>query len=144
MLPLLAAASTTLGLTIPGDVYLAAIGALFVFLLPRLSAGKMTIVAVIFICIGLAVPWIAFSQYELLFDPIYPPVTLAVIYISGTALAFMRTERERAAIRGAFGLYLSPDQVERIARHPVVHLVDDAGGGGGNLWVSQIGRSWVA
>jgi adenylate cyclase len=99
-------------------LYLAAIGALFVFLLPRLSAGKMTIVAVIFIGIGLAVPWIAFSEYDLLFDPIYPPVTLAVIYISGTALAFMRTERERAAIRGAFGLYLSPDQVERIARHP--------------------------
>ena len=99
-------------------LYLAAIGALFVFLLPRLSAGKMTIVAAIFIGIGLAVPWIAFSEYELLFDPIYPPVTLAVIYISGTALAFMRTERERAAIRGAFGLYLSPDQVERIARHP--------------------------
>jgi adenylate cyclase len=99
-------------------LYLAAIGALFVFLLPRLSAGKMTIVAVIFIGIGLAVPWIAFSEYDLLFDPVYPPVTLAVIYVSGTALAFMRTERERSAIRGAFGLYLSPDQVERIARHP--------------------------
>lgn len=99
-------------------LYLAAIGALFVFLLPRLSAGRMTIVAVIFIGIGLAVPWIAFSEYDLLFDPIYPPVTLAVIYVSGTALAFMRTERERSAIRGAFGLYLSPDQVERIARHP--------------------------
>ena len=41
-----------------------------------------------------------------------------LIYVSGTALAFMRTERERSAIRGAFGLYLSPDQVERIARHP--------------------------
>jgi adenylate cyclase len=99
-------------------LYLAAIGALFVFLLPRLSAGKMTIVAVIFIGIGLAVPWIAFSEYDLLFDPVYPPVTLAVIYVTGTALAFMRTERERSAIRGAFGLYLSPDQVERIARHP--------------------------
>jgi len=99
-------------------LYLAAIGALFVFLLPRLSAGRMTIVAAIFIGIGLIVPWIAFSQYDLLFDPIYPPVTLATIYVSGTALAFMRTERERSAIRGAFGLYLSPDQVERIARHP--------------------------
>ena len=63
-------------------------------------------------------PWIAFSQYDLLFDPIYPPVTLAAIYVSGTALAFMRTERERAEIRGAFGLYLSPDVVERLARHP--------------------------
>jgi adenylate cyclase len=99
-------------------LYLAAIGVLFVVLLPRLSAGHMTIVAAIFIAIGLAVPWIAFSQYDLLLDPIYPPVTLAAIYVSGTALAFMRTERERATIRGAFGLYLSPDVVERLARHP--------------------------
>ena len=99
-------------------LYLAAIGILFVILLPRLSAGRMTIVAAIFITIGLVVPWIAFSHYDLLFDPIYPPVTLAAIYVSGTALAFMRTERERAAIRGAFGLYLSPDVVEQLARHP--------------------------
>jgi adenylate cyclase len=99
-------------------LYLGIIGILFVLLLPRLSAGRMAIVAAIFIGIGLVVPWLAFSEYDLLFDPIYPPVTLAAIYVSGTALAFMRTERERAAIRGAFGLYLSPDVVEQVARHP--------------------------
>jgi adenylate cyclase len=99
-------------------LYLAAIGLLFVFLLPRLPAGRMAMVAVVFIAVGLVVPWFAFSQYDLLFDPIYPPVTLAAIYVSGSALAFMRTERERSAIRGAFNLYLSPDQVERVARHP--------------------------
>ena len=94
-------------------LYLGIIGMLFVVLLPRLSAGRMAIVAAIFIGIGLVVPWLAFSEYDLLFDPIYPPVTLAAIYVSGTALAFMRTERERAAIRGAFGLYLSPDWSSR-------------------------------
>lgn len=99
-------------------LYLAAIGLLFVLLLPRLPAGRMAIVAALFIGIGLIVPWIAFSRYDLLFDPIYPPITLAAIYVSGSALAFMRTERERSAIRGAFSLYLSPDQVERVARHP--------------------------
>jgi adenylate cyclase len=99
-------------------LYLAAIGLLFVVLLPRLTAARMAMVAAIFIAIGLAVPWIAFSEYDLLFDPIYPPSTLAAIYVSGTALAFMREERERRAIRGAFGLYLSPDVVEQLARHP--------------------------
>jgi adenylate cyclase len=99
-------------------LYLGLIGLLFVVLLLRLSAGRMAIVAAVFIAIGLVVPWLAFSEYDLLFDPIYPPVTLAAIYVSGTALAFMRTERERAAIRGAFGLYLSPDVVEQVARHP--------------------------
>jgi adenylate cyclase len=99
-------------------LYLGVIGLLLVLLLPRLRAGRMAIVAAIFVGVGLVVPWIAFSQYDLLFDPIYPPLTLAAIYVSGTALAFMRTERERAVIRGAFGLYLSPDVVEQLARNP--------------------------
>lgn len=99
-------------------LYLAIIGLLLVVLLPRLSAGKMAVVATVFIGIGLAVPWIAYSNYQLLFDPIYPPVTFAAIYVGGTALAFMRTERERAEIRGAFGMYLSPDLVEQLARNP--------------------------
>jgi adenylate cyclase len=99
-------------------VYLAVVGLLFVILLPRLTAGPMAVVAVTFIGIALAASWFAFSQARLLFDPIYPPVTLAVIYVAGSALAFMRTERERAEIRGAFGLYLSPGVVEQVARNP--------------------------
>ena len=78
-------------------LYLAAIGLLFVLLLPRLSAGTdgdrrgdlhrhrppRAVVRL-------------FDRDQLLFDPIYPPVTLAAIYVGGSALAFMRTERERA------------------------------------------------
>jgi adenylate cyclase len=86
--------------------------------LPRLSAAKMAIVAVGFIGIGIVVPWVLFAQERLLFDPIYPPVTLAAIYVSGSALAFMRAERDRSQIRGAFSLYLSSDRVEEIARNP--------------------------
>ena len=99
-------------------VYLLAIGLMFVILLPRLNAARMAMVALIFIAVGVAVPWFAFAEKHMLFDPIYPPATLFAIYVSGTALAFMREERERAAIRGAFGLYLSPDLVERLARQP--------------------------
>ena len=82
-------------------LYLAAIGLLFVWLLPRLSAATMAVVATAFVGVGIIVPWLAYSQYQLLFDPIYPPVTLAVIYITGSALAFMRAERDRREIRGA-------------------------------------------
>lgn len=99
-------------------LYLAAIGLAFVLLLPRLSAGTMAIVAVGFIGVGVAVPWFAFSEALMLFDPIYPPATLAAIYVSGSALSFMRAERDRREIRGAFSHYLSPDMVEEIARNP--------------------------
>jgi adenylate cyclase len=99
-------------------LYLMAIGLAFVVLLPRLAAGRMALVAALFISIGIAVPWVAFNRFHLLFDPIYPPVTLAVIYIVGSALSFMRAERDRREIRGAFNLYLSPDQVEAVVKNP--------------------------
>ncbi len=99
-------------------LYLLAIGLAFVVLLPRLSAGAMSIVAVGFIGIGVVVPWIAFAQAQLLFDPIYPPLTLAAIYVGGSALGFMRAERDRREIRGAFNLYLPPERVEEIVRNP--------------------------
>jgi len=99
-------------------LYLLAIGLVFVLLIPRLSAIAMAIVAVGFVGIGVVVPWIAFAQAHMLFDPIYPPVTLAAIYVSGSALSFMRAERDRREIRGAFNLYLSPHQVEAVVRNP--------------------------
>jgi adenylate cyclase len=99
-------------------LYLAAIGLAFVLLLPRLSAGSMALVAVGFIGIGVVVPWILFAQFRLLFDPIYPPATLALIYVSGSALSFMRAERDRREIRTAMSLYLPPDQAEIVARNP--------------------------
>jgi adenylate cyclase len=99
-------------------IYLLAIGLAFVLLLPRLSASTMAVVAVGFIAVGVAVPFIAYAQARLLFDPVYPPATLAAIYISGSALAFMRAERDRKEIRGAFNLYLSPAQVEAVVRNP--------------------------
>jgi adenylate cyclase len=99
-------------------LYLLAIGLAFVVLLPRLSAGAMALVAVGFIAIGVIVPWLAFTQIRLLFDPIYPPATLALIYVSGSALSFMRAERDRREIRTAMSLYLPPDQAEIVARNP--------------------------
>ena len=99
-------------------LYLAAIGLLFVWLLPRLSAAKMAMVAVAFIGAGVLIPWFAYSEMQALFDPVYPPTTLAVIFISGSVLSFMRAERDRREIRGAFSLYLSPDVVEQVAQNP--------------------------
>src|SRR4029079_1689278 len=57
-------------------------------------------------------------RLHLLFDPIYPPLTLAAIYITGSALSFMRAERDRREIRTAMSLYLAPDQAEIVARNP--------------------------
>jgi adenylate cyclase len=99
-------------------IYLLVIGLTFVLLLPRLSAVTMALVAVVFVGIGVVLPWLAFAKAYMLFDPIYPPVTLAAIYVSGSALSFVRAERDRRQIRGAFSLYLSPHQVAAVTDNP--------------------------
>ncbi|HEX2890743.1 adenylate/guanylate cyclase domain-containing protein [Vineibacter terrae] len=98
--------------------FLLAVGLLFVFLMPRLSAGWEAVLAVAGVAAGLAMPWVLFAGERMLVDPIYPPATLALMYAASSASSFMLTERERAQIRGAFGLYLSPDVVEELARSP--------------------------
>lgn len=99
-------------------LFIAVLGALFVVLLPRLSGGQMALVALLGIAIAVLGPWHAFSLGHQLIDPVYPAATLAAVYAVGSAFGFMRAEAERARIRGAFGMYLSPDLVAQLARQP--------------------------
>lgn len=99
-------------------LFILVLGALFVALVPKLSGGQMALVALVAIAIAVLGPWFAFSLGRRLLDPVYPAATLAAIYAVGSAFGFMQTEAERARIRGAFGMYLSPDLVAQLARHP--------------------------
>ena len=98
--------------------FLLVAGLLLVLVMPRVSAGWQGVLAIAGVVIGLAAPWLLFVTERMLVDPIYPPATLALIYAASSASSFMLTERDRAQIRGAFGLYLSPDVVEELARNP--------------------------
>jgi len=99
-------------------LFILMLGALFVVLVPRLSGGQMALVALAGIAIAVFGPWFAFSLGRRLIDPVYPAATLAAVYAVGSAFGFMQTEAERARIRGAFGMYLSPDLVAQLARQP--------------------------
>ncbi|MGE3649175.1 MAG: adenylate/guanylate cyclase domain-containing protein, partial [Reyranellaceae bacterium] len=99
-------------------VFTLLLGALFVVLVPRLRGGAMALVALLAVAIAVLGPWMAFVWGHLLLDPVYPAATLAMVYAVGSAFGFMQTEAERARVRGAFGMYLSPDLVAQLARNP--------------------------
>ncbi|MBX3501262.1 MAG: adenylate/guanylate cyclase domain-containing protein [Alphaproteobacteria bacterium] len=99
-------------------VFIVLVGAIFVVLVPRLGGGQMALGALLAIAIAVFGPWLVFWSSRLLLDPIYPAATLAAVYAVGSAFSFMRAEAERARIRGAFGMYLSPDLVSQLARNP--------------------------
>src|SRR4029079_3676347 len=66
----------------------------------------------------IALSWYAFSQLGWLPDPIYPVLALTAIYLAGTLVVFLRTEQERNRVRNAFGHYMAPALVERLADDP--------------------------
>ncbi|MBT4355338.1 MAG: CHASE2 domain-containing protein, partial [Rhodospirillaceae bacterium] len=94
------------------------LGLLLIWLLPKWGSvwcAVLTLVAIIGVVSG---AWYAFDVYNWLLDPIYFSVVILVIYLTQSLLIFLATEAERARVRGAFGMYLSPALVEQLASDP--------------------------
>ncbi|MEA2998898.1 MAG: adenylate cyclase [Sphingomonadales bacterium] len=62
--------------------------------------------------------WYAFRDRSLLVDPSAPMVALVACYIVATLFTYVREEKQRRFIHGAFDRYLSPELVKRIADDP--------------------------
>ena len=62
--------------------------------------------------------WLAFDRAGQLFDPLFPTLSIIVVYLFASGLRYLAGERERRRVRAAFGRYLAPEIVERLAKHP--------------------------
>ena len=94
------------------------LGLLLIWLLPKWGSvwcAVLTFAAIVGVVAG---AWYAFDIYNWLLDPIYFSVVILVIYLTQSLLIFLATEAERARVRGAFGMYLSPALVEQLASDP--------------------------
>src|SRR4029078_2822281 len=81
-------------------------------------AATGAVLAVLAILAVIALSWYAFDALGWLVDPIYPAIALTAVYLAGTLFVFLRTERERNRVRHAFGHYMAPALVERLADDP--------------------------
>jgi adenylate cyclase len=62
--------------------------------------------------------WFAFTEARLLLDPILPLGAVLAVFAVTMPLLLLLTDREKQFVRGAFGRYLSPTLVERLADNP--------------------------
>ncbi len=65
-----------------------------------------------------ATSWMAFHNGGVLLDPVFPTLTLASVYLVGTSYLFLMAEADRNRVRHAFGHYMAPAQVEKLASDP--------------------------
>lgn len=59
--------------------------------------------------------WWSFGAQGLLFDPVYPALALAAVYLVTSLTKFVTAEVERAYVRRAFSHYVAPQLVEQLA-----------------------------
>ncbi len=84
----------------------------------RFGAVVNGVAALIGIAITIALSWAAFSYWRLLVDPILPAITVALVFAVTTPVLLLLANRERRFIQSAFGRYLSPTLVGRLADNP--------------------------
>jgi adenylate cyclase len=99
-------------------LYILVLGILIAFLIYRLGALGSAVLGGAAVAAVIGISWYAFDAFGWLVDPIYPAIALTAIYLAGTLVVFLRTERERNRVRHAFSHYMAPALVERLADDP--------------------------
>ncbi len=102
----------------------AAVTTLFLMLLattlPRLSpklAAVLTAGAMVVMVVG---SYLAFDRYSLLIDPAAPCLMIGIAYLSGASLLWEEGLQAERRVRRAFGKYVAPAVVARIAQNPAL------------------------
>ncbi|WP_119460939.1 adenylate/guanylate cyclase domain-containing protein [Rhodospirillaceae bacterium SYSU D60014] len=99
-------------------LHLTLFGIVLIVFIRRVGALLSALVAASAIVIAVSLSWAAFARHGWLLDPLFASLVALLVYLSGSLLGYLRTEREKWQVRGAFGRYLSPVLVEELTRHP--------------------------
>ncbi|HEX5318114.1 MAG TPA: adenylate/guanylate cyclase domain-containing protein [Stellaceae bacterium] len=94
------------------------VGLLMILLMPRIGALAGAAIGGVAVAGAAGVSWLAFQKAQLLVDPAFPILVIAVVYVTSTLLGYRQTERRQRQIRQAFSRYMSPYMVAELARHP--------------------------
>lgn len=99
-------------------IFMIAIGLMIILLAPFIGAVVLaTLTTVLIGGIGYA-SWYIFLHHGLLLDPVYPSLTILVLFVTAGLLAYIRTEIEKKQVRNAFSHYISPDFMKELTENP--------------------------
>ena len=86
--------------------------------LPRLNALASAVGASLVLAALAWASWQAFSAHGMLLDPIAPGLSVALTYGAGVIWLYRDEQQRRRLVREAFGRYVSPAVVARLAEDP--------------------------
>jgi adenylate cyclase len=98
--------------------WLVLLGGAMILLLPRLGPVWSAVIGGVGLAATFLVSWLAFDWIGWLVDPVYPALAAIALYITGSLIAYLRTEKQRQQVRTAMSRYTSPELTELLARNP--------------------------
>ena len=99
-------------------IYMVLLGCLLLVLLPRLGAAWCALVGGAGMAAAVGFSWRMFADRGLLIDPVFPCLTILVVYMSSSLINYLKSETERRQVRNAFSRYMHPKLVAELAKHP--------------------------
>ena len=87
-------------------------------IIPRLRAVWGALTALIIIGVFIAGNLFAFFHFNIWFNLVYPVLTMLAIYLGITIYRYMKEEREKKKIKGAFQYYLTASVINEMLKDP--------------------------
>lgn len=94
------------------------VGGAVIWLVPVFGPLVILLLGAVISLVIAGASWYLFTQHGLLIDPTFPLVSSFFIYIVLVFTNYISEQAQRRRIRSAFGQYLSPALVERLAKSP--------------------------
>lgn len=91
--------------------------ALVIIFAPLLSARALIFSSLVLLSAYIAGTYYMFVEFRVLLDPSFPTFATMTAIILISTVNYLREERQRRQIRGAFGQYVSPDLVDQLSQN---------------------------
>ena len=99
-------------------VFIFVTGLAMIVLAPFINLVLLLVVVVLLVVTAFSVSWTAYTDLGVLIDPVYPSLAVMVMFVLSSLLSYLKAEYERREIRGAFGLYISPEFMQELTENP--------------------------
>jgi adenylate cyclase len=93
-------------------------GILVIIVVMRLGAAWGGMVMIALVGLGSAYAWKLFAEQGILTAPLYPILTTTAVFIIASMTSYLQSESNRREVKGAFGRYMSPAVLDRLAKNP--------------------------
>ena len=94
------------------------LGILVIIFAPMFGPVALVAIGALFATLVIGTSWYFYSQQRLLIDLTYPLLSTTAVYLTLIFSSFVREQRQRKQVRGAFAQYMSPVLVEQLAQSP--------------------------